>query len=99
MQQLFADLAALPPMSKEERHEYLWSTRTKRLGRLLALKAPEVIIERECLQILAIRGLYRNVWEHWYGKVRLEVWYWAKCWFWWKIVCRKTEEEMDELIR
>jgi hypothetical protein len=92
--ELWASLSALPPITKER----LWNMRTQRLARLLALKAPECIIEGECINVLRVNGLYRAVWQHLYGKIKLEVWFWVKCQFWWKIVLRKSEKEIDELI-
>ena len=53
----------------------------------------------ECVQVLRVNGLYRQVWKHFYSKVKLEVWFYVKCWFWWKVVLGKSEAEIDEMIQ
>jgi hypothetical protein len=99
MKDLLAQMNALPPLSKEEWHKRLWEQRTKCLKRLLELNAPECIIEMECLNVLRINGMYKACFKDTWSNVKLEVWYYVKCWFWWKVVLRKSEEEIEDLIQ
>jgi hypothetical protein len=99
LKKLISELNALPRLSKEEMHKHRWSNRTKRLKRLIELDAPECIIENECISILEVNGLYKNVWRHLRAAVRLELWYYVKFRFWWTFVLGKSEDEIDDLIR